>query len=167
MPVGDWSDTTDFWTGTPPILISAIKANTMFLNTYRLYRGAERFSEAMRYTVTYDVMSGTHYYSFRITDQCPWDRLDIIEKIKTNQAGTGNLSLIVAHVGVGVLRNATLDCEDYSADFTWIDVLSDEDITGWGAGNHRISVTWQPSGGAGCTEVETKCWHGILKASLT
>ena len=166
-PVGDWSDTTDFWTEPPPIRITAIKANIMFLNTYRLYKGAERFSEAMRYTVSYGVGGGSHYYSFRITDDCPWDRLDIIEKILTDQAGTGNLDLTVTHVGVGVLRNDTLDCEDYFPAWTWVGILSDHDITGWAAGNHVIQVTWQPTGVAACTQVDTKCWHAALKASMS
>jgi hypothetical protein len=169
MAVGDWSDTTDFWTDPPPLLISAIKANTMFLNTFRLYKGAERFSEAMRYTdtYTYAATGGSFYYSFRITDDCPWDRLQIIEKIQTDQIGTANLRLQVDHVGVGTIRGPdTLDCADYNAAFTWVTVLDDYDITGWAAGNHIIRVYWWPLGIASCNTVEVKCRHAMLKASL-
>lgn len=159
-PVGDWSDTTDFWTGTPPILMTGIKANTMFLNNFRLYKGAERACEFQRFAITYSNAGGggSHYYSIRITDDCPWDRLDIIEKIKT--AGLATIDLDVTHVGAEVMRDSTLGA--YGV-WTWLKVIDAYDITGWAAGNHLIEVTWWPSVSG---SIDIKCMHEALIASL-
>ena len=165
MAVGDWNDTTDFWTGTPPILISAINCNTMFLNTYRLLKGAERLSEAMRFIDVSTVAGELFFYSVRITDDCPWDALTIMEKIKApGGSGSNNLTLTVQHIGAELMSSVLLDCGDYTS-WVWWAVLSDYDITGWAAGNHLISVRWIPGGGA-CATLESKCRHAMLTSTV-
>jgi hypothetical protein len=171
MTVGDWSDTTDFWTNPPPLIISAAKVNTMFLNTWRLYKGMERFHESQfhdYYEYTFAGGGGTWYYAFRITDDCPWNRLTIIEKLQSTGLGSGNLQLVVTHVGVGALIDTTIDCSSFpSASWTWYKVLDAHDISGWAAGNHEISVFWRPTNVAGCTSLKSKCRHSMLETNLT
>lgn len=168
MTVGDWSDTTDFWTNPPPLIYSALSMNTMFLNTFRLYKGMERFHEAQTpdYFTYTSLSAPPWYYAVRITDACPWDRLTIIEKINVPHLGTANLNLTVNHVGAENMRTSVLDCADYSG-WVWFVVINAYDITGWAAGNHRISVTWWPSGDGGCDDLQVKCRHAMLETSLT
>jgi hypothetical protein len=166
MAVGDWSDTTDFWTGTPPILISAIKCNTMFLNTFRLLDGCERTHEIHRFVITNTVAGERYYYPIRITDDCPWNALTIIEKVKNQGGGgTANLSLVVRHVGAELMRSVTLDCVDFGS-WVWYTVISNYDITGWAAGCHLVSVRWQPSGLYSCDFIDLKCRQLILRTTL-
>jgi len=168
MTIGDWSDTTDFWTSTPPLLISAIKCNTMFLNNWRLYKGMERLHEAQfhDYYEYTSIVNPSWFYSIRITDACPWDRLTIMEKINVPHIGTGNLQLTVDHLGAENMRTSTLDCADYSG-WVWFAVIDAYDITGWAAGNHIIEVHWFPTGGTSCDDMLVKCRHAMLETSLT
>jgi hypothetical protein len=173
MAVGDWSDSTDFWTGTPPILISAIKCNTMFLNTYRLLAGCERFHEIERKRADCEcsyintVAGEAFYYSVRITDDCPWDALTIIEKVlATSDNGFAQLiNLTVTHVGAEVMLSTTKACADYSS-WTWVTLVSNYDITGWAAGNHLIEVIWQPPDHPNCRTLHIKCRHAMLRTTV-
>jgi len=167
MAVGDWSDTTDFWTEPPPILISAIKCNTMFLNAYRLLAGSERLSEALRYVITNTVAGEAYYYSIRITDDCPWDALTIIDKVHstTDNGYLGNINLDVTHVGAEVMLSTTKACADY-ASWTWVTLVNNYDITGWAAGNHLIEIIWQPPDIPNCRTLEIKCRHAMLRTTI-
>lgn len=168
MAVGDWSNTSSFWTGTPPLIYSAIKCNTMFLNAYRLLKGGER-APCCGHVSDHVIASGAgvwRYYGIRLNDPGPWDRIKVMEKWKTNGSGTGNITVARYFTppltGLGSLN---LDCQDYQADYTWVTVL-DADITAWGEGNKLIEFDITLSGASGCTELRIRCGHVMLYSSL-
>ena len=121
MAVGDWSNDTAFWTGTPPLIYSAIKVNTMFLNAYRLLKGGERIP-CEGHKEDHVIPSGLavwRYYGLMLNDPGPWDRIAVYEKFKTDSGGTGNLTIARFYTppltGLGSL---VLNCQDYQAGYT-------------------------------------------------
>ena len=168
MSVGDWANTTDFWTGAPPMIISAVKCNTMFTNAWRLLKGGERIPcyGDVEHVITFATGIGWRYYGIRLNDPGPWDRIIVREKIKTNAAGTGNITAGTSYSPpVTVLNTLNLDCVDYQTGYTWVTVY-DGSVATWPAGNLLVMVYWLLSGADSCTELRVRTGHVMLYSSV-
>lgn len=169
MGVGDWADDSDFWTDPPALIYSAVMCNTMFLNAWRLVRGGERIpadgrEDDLLSTVAVPLVQ---WIAFSLNDPGPYDRIRVMDKIKTNGGGSGNITSNQQHFYPAVaLPGLVLNCSDYQAAFTWV-IVYDGDITGWAAGDKIFQWSWTLSGTDGCTELLSRCRHAMLYSSLT
>lgn len=162
MSIGDFSDTTTYWTGTPPLIYSAAKVNTMFLNAWRLLKGAERIPcqgmpantggtfDDYRIGACVPCWGGpfTENYMVILNQPHPWDRIILNALLYCDTAGLGNIgySVDVRTTVAGPVTNLAsgfLNGTDYSVD-TWATVY--DGTLPETAMCYLLEVTWTPGG---------------------